>query len=337
MNNIALGHGAGGKIMHQLISNIVTKGISNPILNRFDDSAVFENQGSSRLAFTTDSFVVSPLFFKGGDIGKLAVCGTVNDLAMSGATCKYLSLSFIIEEGFSIDELNKICTSIKECTEEAGVQIITGDTKVVEKGKGDGLFINTSGLGFIENDNLKISSHVVKAGDAIILSGYLGDHEMSILSARREYEIELDIASDVSPLNGVIKSLHKFEDKIHCLKDPTRGGLASALNEISYNSNINIEINEEQIPIRKETLGTCDLLGFDPLYLANEGKFICVCSQDIANEVLKELKKHPYGEHAAIIGNVIKTEDKPRVFLNTTFGGKRIVQMLSGVQLPRIC
>ena len=331
---IRLDHGSGGKLSHRLIEELFLPHFINDPLKKLDDSAVI-SLSHKKVAFTTDSYVVDPLFFPGGDIGKLAVCGTVNDIAMSGAVPMYLSAGFIIEEGFPINKLERIIISMKNAASEADIDIVTGDTKVVPKGKADQLFINTAGIGIIL-DNADISSANAQIGDTIILSGYIGDHGIAVMSKREGLSYKTEIESDVAPLHAIIKDLIQGGIEIHSLRDPTRGGLASSLNEIAAKSSVGIIIEEEKIPVRKEVAGVCDLLGFDPLYVANEGKFIAVLPAHHAAEALGIIKTHKYGKNAAIIGNVTEEHEK-RVILNTAIGGKRIIDMLTGEQLPRIC
>jgi len=332
-DRILLAHGSGGKMAHELIARSFIRELSNPLLAKMDDSAVVPFSG--KLAFTTDSYVVSPIFFPGGDIGRLAVCGTVNDLAMSGARPLYLSLAFIIEEGFPYDDLAKIVASVKGAAREAGVQIVTGDTKVVHRGSADKLFINTSGIGMIPQ-GVNISGSNARPGDVVILSGTIGDHGIAVLSKREGLSFSTKLKSDCAPLGGLVADMLKASRNINCMRDPTRGGLATTLNEIAQQSNVGIRIDEEAIPVREEVMAACEMLGLDPLYIANEGKLIAVVPPADARAVLKAMKKHPYGKNAAIIGKV--TDEKPgRVVINTRIGSSRIVDMLTGDPLPRIC
>ncbi len=333
-NTILLAHGSGGRLSHDLVNKLILPLLGNPLLNKLDDSAVFEQQG--RFSFTTDSYVVNPIFFPGGDIGKLAVCGTVNDLSMSGARPLYLSLSMIIEEGLSLDDLRLIVRSIKSSAEEAGVIIITGDTKVVNHGQADKLFINTSGIGIIPN-GCAISGSNAKAGDKIILSGTIGDHGIAIMSQREGLKFEVPVQSDCAPLNNLVAQLVENSGEIHCLRDPTRGGLASTLNEFAQQStSIGITIDEKSIPIKGEIMAACELLGLDPLFVANEGKLVAVVSAVAADSILARMHQNHYGEDAQIIGEV--TNSHPgKVIMKTKFGASRIVEMLSGELLPRIC
>ncbi|MDQ3666660.1 MAG: hydrogenase expression/formation protein HypE, partial [Acidobacteriota bacterium] len=337
------------------IEGLFLEYLRNPLLEKLEDQAVFEfgapaagiagigNNGhaQTRMAFTTDSYVVDPIFFPGGDIGKLAINGTVNDLAMSGARPIYLSAGFILEEGFPIENLRRILESMRDAAGEAGVAVVTGDTKVVQKGSADKLFINTSGIGVIEN-TLNISAARAEVGDKVILSGTVGDHGTTIMIARGELELETDIESDTAPLNGLVQemveeaeSLRAF-DAIHCLRDPTRGGVATTLNEIALSSEVYIEIDEDLIPVREEAKGACEILGLDPLYVANEGKLIAIVEPGIAERMVNRMKRNRYGRQASIIGEV-KAEPRGIVAMRTGFGGTRIVDMLVGEQLPRIC
>jgi hydrogenase expression/formation protein HypE len=334
-DRILLAHGSGGRLSHDLIKNIILSTLSNPILDKLDDSAVFKLDNSGRLAFTTDSYVVSPLFFPGGDIGRLAVCGTVNDLSMNGAIPLYLSLSFIIEEGLLIAELEKIVGSIHQAATEAGVRIITGDTKVVNQGDADKLFINTSGVGIIPQ-GVDISGANARPGNRIIVNGTIGDHGITILSQREGLSFSTTLKSDCAPLNQLVAEMLNESHQINCLRDPTRGGLATSLNEMARQSNVGIEIEESLIPIREEVLGACELLGLDALYMANEGKLIAIVEEKVAEDILNRMKKHPYGERAVIIGRIC-SEHPGRVVIKTPYGSSRILDMMSGELLPRIC
>lgn len=330
---VLLAHGGGGTLMQELIKNIIASQLSNPVLDRFDDSALLDTRG--RVAFTTDSYVVRPLFFKGGDIGKLAVCGTVNDLAMQGADPLAISLSFIIEEGFLLEDLKKIVKSIASTAKVAGVFVATGDLKVVEKGGADKLFVNTSGIGSVPK-GIDVSSHNAKAGDVIIINGYIADHGVSILCEREGLEFETPVKSDCAPLASLTQTILGTTRHIHCMKDPTRGGLAAALNEIAASSGVSIEIKETKIPIRKSTFAACEMLGLDPLVVANEGKVVMVCPEAVASKILSEMHKHKYGRASKVIGKVI-SKGRPEVMLRTAIGGSRIVDMPYGELLPRIC
>ena len=331
---ILLAHGSGGKLSHDLIKQIFLPQFSNPLLEPLDDSAKIINRNGS-IAFTTDSFVVNPIFFPGGDIGKLAVCGTVNDLSMIGAAPAHLSLSLIVEEGFPIDLLKKIISSIHKMAEKAEVTIVTGDTKVVEHGAADQLFINTAGIGWIQ-PGINLSGRNAKPGDRILLSGYLGDHEVAVLSQREGFKFEGQLMSDCAPLNDLVGKMLDACASIRCMRDPTRGGLATTLNEIASTSNVGMVIEEEKIPVRESVKGICELLGLDPLYLANEGKLIAICPPNEAEPLLEVIRNHPLGRNAEIIGRVTE-ENRTRVVLHTLIGGHRILDMLTGGQYPRIC
>ena len=341
---ITLAHGSGGRAMHELVEGLFLEYLRNPLLEALEDQAVFEvgeNGHTSRLAFTTDSYVVTPVFFPGGDIGRLAVNGTVNDLAMSGARPVYLSAGFILEEGFPIADLRRILTSMRDAASAAGVEVVTGDTKVVQRGSADKIFINTAGIGIIES-TVHLSARNARPGDKVILSGYLGDHGTTIMIARGELDLETEIESDTAPLNLLVKEMLDevaragSPDAVHCLRDPTRGGAATTLNEIALSSEVCIEIQEDTLPVREEVKGACEILGLDPLYVANEGKLIAIVENGVAEQLVERMKENPIGRHAAIIGEV-KTEPRGIVAMRTGFGGTRIVDMLVGEQLPRIC
>jgi hydrogenase expression/formation protein HypE len=331
---ILLGHGSGGKLSADLLREIFLPAFGNSVLNRLEDQASVSVNGT-RLAVTTDSFVVKPLFFRGGDIGSLAVHGTINDLAMGGATPLWLTAAFILEEGLPLDTLKRVVSSMREAAANAGVQIITGDTKVVEKESADGLFINTTGIGQVR-DGVSLSASNAQPGDVILVSGFLGDHGIAILAEREGMQFETQINSDSAPLHGLVARLLETTKEIHCLRDPTRGGISSALNEIAASSGVGMELNETSIPIREEVRGACEMLGLDPLYVANEGKLVAIVSPSAAQDALRALQSHPLGKDAAIIGRVIA--DHPRtVAVRTSFGTTRIVDLLAGDQLPRIC
>ncbi|PIX27393.1 MAG: hydrogenase expression/formation protein HypE [Chloroflexi bacterium CG_4_8_14_3_um_filter_45_15] len=330
---ILLAHGSGGKLSHDLVEKKFLPFLANPVLNKLDDSAIFEASG--HLAFTTDSYVVNPIFFPGGDIGKLAVCGTVNDLAMSGAKPLYLSLSAIIEEGFPLGELEQIMQSIKATTEEAEVKIITGDTKVVNRGQADKIFINTSGIGIIP-PGIDIAGANAKTGDKVILSGTIGDHGIAIMSQREGLKFSISIGSDCCPLSKLVSEMLDASPIIHCLRDPTRGGLATTLNEFARQSNVGIVIEEDKVPIKEGVRAACELLGFDPIYVANEGKLVAIVEPCEAEKVLVRMRQNKYGKDAAIIGEVVNDHPR-RVIMKTKLGPSRIVDMLSGELLPRIC
>jgi hydrogenase expression/formation protein HypE len=329
---ILLAHGSGGKLMHDLIESFMPA-LANPILDRMEDSAVFEVSG--RLAFTTDSYTVQPLFFPGGDIGKLSVCGTVNDLSMSGAKPLYLSLAFIIEEGLLISDLKKIIESIARTAVEAGVKIVTGDTKVVGKGGADKIFINTAGVGKVP-DGVNISAANAKPGDKVILSGNIGDHGIAVMSKREGLKFETPVPSDCAPLNGLVADMLAVTKDIHCMRDPTRGGVAVTLNDFAEKSGVGITIEEGKIPIARAVQAACELLGLDPLHIANEGKLVAVVPAEKAEAVLKTMHRHKYGKNAVIIGEVVK-EHPRRVVMKTALGASRIIDMPVGELLPRIC
>jgi hydrogenase expression/formation protein HypE len=333
-DRVLLAHGGGGTLTHQLITKIFLNQFGNEYLNQLHDGAIFEINGN-KFAFTTDSYVVSPVFFPGGNIGELAINGTVNDLAVCGAKPLFISTGFIIEEGFEIEELWEIVLSMKAAADKAGVMIVTGDTKVVEKGKGDKIFINTSGIGLVYND-VNISPKNAKVGDVIIINGRIAEHGIAIMSEREGLEFETKIESDTAPLNNLVEDILKVSKKISVMRDPTRGGLASTLNEIAAAANVKIEIYEKEIPISDEVIGACEILGLDPLYIANEGKILIFVEESDANKVVEAMKKSPYGKEAKIIGRVIEV-GSPLVTMKTLIGSTRIVDMISGEQLPRIC
>jgi hydrogenase expression/formation protein HypE len=333
-DTILLGHGSGGKLSAELVRDIFLPSLHNPVLARLDDQAIVSVQGQ-RLAFTTDSFVVQPLFFPGGDIGSLAVHGTVNDLAMGGAKPLFLSAAFIIEEGFSIEWLRRIVGSMHRAAAEAGVEVVTGDTKVVEKGKGDGLFVTTTGIGLVA-EGIDFSANRARPGDKILLSGPIGEHGIAILAQRAGLEFETQIQSDSAALNTLVEKMLRASREIRCMRDPTRGGVSSTLNEIAQQSRVGIELQEERIPIREEVRGACELLGLDPLYVANEGKLIAIVAPEAAEEILAAMRNHPLGRRAQIIGSV-KEANPGLVTMRTPLGTTRVVDMLAGDQLPRIC
>jgi len=332
-DSILLAHGSGGKLSHELVEKKFLPFLANPALNKLDDSAIFEASG--RLAFTTDGYVVNPIFFPGGDIGKLAICGTVNDLAMNGARPLYLSLSAIIEEGFLLSELEQIVQSIKKAAEEAEVSIIAGDTKVVNRGQADKLFITTSGVGII-SPGVDISGANARAGDKVLLSGTIGDHGIAVMSQREGLRFSMTLESDCAPLNKLVSQMLEVSSSIHCLRDPTRGGLATTLNELARQSKAGIVVEEAQIPVKEEVKAACELLGLDPIYVANEGKLVAVVDPADADKILARMRKNSYGRDAAIIGEVTK-EHLGKVVMKTKLGPSRIIDMLSGELLPRIC
>lgn len=334
IKRIQMAHGSGGKLSHDLVKEIMWPAFANDILGQMHDGAQFTINGA-RLAFSTDSYVVKPLFFAGGDIGKLAVCGTVNDVAMNGAVPLYLSAGFILEEGFPIESLQQIVASMHKAAAEAGVYIVTGDTKVVEKGAVDGVYINTAGIGY-RIDGIEISGQNARAGQDVILSGYLGEHALAVMGERHGLTFPQTVVSDCAPLNGLVAQLLAAVPQIAVLRDPTRGGLATTLNEIAVQSQVGIMLEEAQIPVSPAVQGACDILGFDPLYLANEGKMIVFVDKEYTQQVLEVMHNHDYGREARVIGQVT---EKPvgQVGLRTVIGGVRLLDMLVGDQLPRIC
>lgn len=331
---IELGHGSGGRATAQLIAELFSVAFDNEWLRRLDDQATFEPP-PGRLVLTTDSFVVSPLFFPGGDIGCLAVHGTVNDIAMAGAWPLYLSASFILEEGFPLADLRRIVQSMAEAACAAGVAVVTGDTKVVERGKGDGVFITTTGVGSVPS-NVNISADRARPGDSIILSGSIGDHGVAILSQREHLSFDTELCSDTAALHELVATMVAVAPDIHCLRDPTRGGLAAVLNEWARQSQVGMLIRERDIPVRPEVNAACEFLGLDPLYIANEGKLVAVCPPESTADVMAVMRNHPLGWHAAVIGEV-QADDHYFVEMETKFGGKRLVDWLSSDPLPRIC
>ncbi|MGA8037012.1 MAG: hydrogenase expression/formation protein HypE [Candidatus Acidiferrales bacterium] len=333
-DSILLGHGSGGRMSGDLLQNILLPALRNPILERLDDQAVLDVHGS-RIAFTTDSYVVKPLFFPGGDIGTLAVNGTVNDLAMGGAEPLYLSLALILEEGFPFDTLRRVMESIRVSAASAGVVVVTGDTKVVEQGSGDGLFVNTSGIGKVP-PGVDLSANRARPGDRVLLSGTIGDHGIAILSQREGLEFANTVSSDTAALHTLVAAMLQASSEIRCLRDPTRGGVSSSLNEIAARSHVGIELVGDAIPIREDVRGACEILGLDPLYVANEGKLLAIVAPQAAPAVLAAMRQHPLGENAQMIGSV--TDSHPgMVTLRTWLGTSRVVDLLSGEQLPRIC
>jgi hydrogenase expression/formation protein HypE len=332
--NIVMGHGGGGKLSADLVRHLFLPAFRNDALVRLGDGAVFE-LGGRRVAMSTDSYVVRPLFFPGGNIGELAVHGTVNDLAMMGATPLFLSAGFIVEEGLPMETLGVIVASMAEAARRAGVQLVTGDTKVVDRGHGDGLYINTSGIGLVP-DGLEIGPERARPGDAVLLSGTIGDHGMAVMSVREGLEFEAPIRSDTAALNGLVAAMLAATPEIHVLRDPTRGGVASSLNEIADSSRVGIVLDERAIPVHPAVASACEMLGMDPLYVANEGKLIAIVPADRAEAVLAALRSHPLGTGAALIGQVVEAYPG-RVVARTGIGGTRVVDMQIGEQLPRIC
>ena len=337
-SSITLAHGSGGRAMHELVDQLIRQVFSNPLLDQGEDQARIPlaelNALGNRLAFTTDSYVVTPLEFPGGNIGTLAINGTVNDLAVGGATPLYLSCGFIIEEGLALETFKRILAAMRSAADAAGVAIVTGDTKVVQRGGADQLFINTAGVGVIA-DGFNPSASGAQVGDVVIVNGYLGDHGAAILNARGDLALDADIASDCAPLNRLVAAMFAACPAIHCLRDATRGGLATVLNEFAERSQVNIVLDEAQLPIRQPVRGMCEILGLDPLYLANEGKVVAVVPASAAEAVLIAMRQIPEGQDACAVGQVIA--GKGHVILQTGFGGERIVDMLPGEQLPRIC
>ena len=337
-SSITLAHGSGGRAMHELVDQLIRQVFSNPLLDQGEDQARIPlaelNALGNRLAFTTDSYVVTPLEFPGGNIGTLAVNGTVNDLAVGGATPLYLSCGFIIEEGLALETFKLILAAMRSAADAAGVAIVTGDTKVVQRGGADQLFINTAGVGVIA-EGFNPSASGAQVGDVVIVNGYLGDHGAAILNARGDLALDADIASDCAPLNRLVAAMFAACPAIHCLRDATRGGLATVLNEFAERSQVNIVLDEAQLPIRQPVRGMCEILGLDPLYLANEGKLVAVVPASSAEAVLTAMRQIPEGQDACVVGQV--TAGKGHVILQTGFGGERIVDMLPGEQLPRIC
>jgi hydrogenase expression/formation protein HypE len=336
--HITMSHGSGGKATHNLIEGIFAPAFANPLLAPLDDAAILGGADFSgkSLAFTTDTYVVSPLFFPGGDIGKLAVHGTVNDLAMAGARPAYLSAGFILEEGFAIADLRRIAHSMAQAAQAAGVAIVTGDTKVVERGKADGVFINTAGIGVVEA-GWPIGQGYARPGDKILLSGPVGNHGIAILLAREELEIETDVESDTAALHTLVADLLATAGPgLHCLKDPTRGGVATSLNEIAFTSEVGIALAEQRVPVDPAVRGACEILGLDPLTIANEGKLLAIVAADRAEAALRTMQAHPLGQQAALVGEV-RAEPPGLVFLQTELGGSRVLDMLVGDPLPRIC
>ncbi len=334
--NVLLGHGSGGKLTHELIDNLFVKHFSNPELDRQTDAALLKIP-AGRIAFTTDAFVVDPIFFPGGDIGKLAVCGTVNDIAVSGAKPLYLSAAFIIEEGFPMEALEKIVISMAAEAKKAGVSIVTGDTKVVNKDKCDKIFITTTGIGSLDEKHLHISEgKEVRSGDKIIVNGSIGDHGMAIMSARNDLKLSAPLLSDCACLNTLISDMTDVSDEIRFMRDATRGGLATVITELSTSKIYGISIDEEKLLVDDAVRGMCELLGFDPMYVANEGKIVVVVSEKDADKVLQSMQKNEFGKDARIIGTIVD-EHPGKAWLNTSIGGNRIIDMLAGEQLPRIC
>jgi hydrogenase expression/formation protein HypE len=333
-DHVLLGHGSGGRLSADLLRDVFLPALGNKTLSRLEDAATVQVD-TPRMAFTTDSFVIRPLFFPGGDIGKLAVCGTINDLAVTGAKPLYMAAAFILEEGLPLSDLTQIVRSMREACDQAGVALVTGDTKVVDRGKGDKVFITTTGLGSVA-DHVRLSIHSAKPGDAVIVSGTIGDHGMAVMSVREGLEFETELKSDCAALHELTQLMLDQCPNIRCMRDPTRGGLASALNELAKASSVGVQIRETQMPVRPEVHAACEILGLDPLYVANEGKLVAVVPPSEAEAVVAVMRTHPLGRDAAIIGEVVT--DHPRlVTLKSIVGGQRVVPMLTGEQLPRIC
>ncbi len=336
---VLLGHGSGGTMMKRIIDEVFFAAYAGEELMRGDDAAALPGpKEGERLAFSTDSFVVTPHFFPGGNIGKLAICGTVNDVATSGAVPKYLSCGFVLEEGYPIEDLKKICQTMAETAKEAGVHLVTGDTKVVNRGHGDGVFINTSGVGFIP-EGVDLSGAHCKPGDKILVTGTLGDHGITIMSCRESLSFAAPVESDAAPLNHLIAEVLAAAPDTRCFRDPTRGGLASTLNELAEQSQVDMLVKEADVPVKDAVLGACDMLGYDVMQVANEGKMVCVVPADQAEAALAAMHANKYGVDAAIVGEVAEMipERGPKVYLETPLGSKRILDMLVGEQLPRIC
>lgn len=338
-DKVLLGHGSGGTMMKRIIDEVFFEAYAGDELRRGDDAAVLPAPAQGeRLAFSTDSFVVSPHFFPGGDIGRLAVCGTVNDIATSGARPLYLSCGFILEEGYPIQDLRRICASMADAAREAGVALVTGDTKVVNRGNGDGVFINTSGVGAVPA-GVDLGGAKCQPGDKVLVSGTLGDHGITIMSCRESLSFTADVRSDAAPLNHLIADVLAAAPDVRCFRDPTRGGMASTLNELAGQSQVDFEIDEDAVPVRDAVRGACDMLGYDPFQVANEGKMVCVVPAGQADAALAAMHASPYGADAAVVGDVVGTRPDrgTKVYIRNAFGGRRILDMLVGEQLPRIC
>jgi len=333
-DRILLAHGSGGTMMKELIEELFVAEFGDESLKRLDDAATLGFPGA-RLAFSTDTYVVSPLFFPGGDIGRLAVCGTVNDVSTSGAQPLYLSVGFVLEEGMAVEDLRRVLISMREAADEAGVRIVTGDTKVVERGHGDGVYVNTAGVGVLP-DGLDLSGSHCRSGDVVLLSGTLGDHGIAVVSTREGLSFSTDILSDAAPLNHLVAAVLQASPDVRCFRDPTRGGLASTLNELAGASGVSITVDEAAVPVREQVRGACEMLGYDVFQVANEGKMVAVVPAGEAEAALGAMRGAPYGGDAAIIGQVTGSP-AGRVYVRTAFGATRIMDMLVGEQLPRIC
>lgn len=334
-DTVLMSHGSGGTMMRDIIEQLFFVAYAGDILRQADDAASLDIP-TDKIAFSTDTFVVTPHFFSGGDIGHLAICGTVNDVATAGAIPKYLSCAFVLEEGYPLEDLRKICASMAKTAREAGVEIVTGDTKVVNRGCGDGIYINTAGVGILR-DGINLSGSNCRPGDKILISGSLGDHGITIISEREELSFSAEIKSDAAPLNHLIADVLDAcpEGSVRCFRDPTRGGLSSTLNELATSSAVDMRVDEESVPVHDQVRGACEMLGYDVFQVANEGKMVCVCSADVADIALGAMRANKYGKEAAIIGEVMQGQG--RVYLRTAFGSERILDMLVGEQLPRIC
>lgn len=334
-DTVLMAHGSGGTMMRDIIEELFFEAYAGDTLLRGDDAATL-NIPTERIAFSTDTFVVTPHFFPGGNIGHLAVCGTVNDVATSGAIPRYLSCGFVLEEGYPLENLRRICTTMAATAKEAGVEIVTGDTKVVNRGHGDGIYINTAGIGELR-EGIDLSANYIKPGDKVLISGSIGDHGIAIISTREELSFKTQIESDAAPLNHLIAGVLDAcpQGSVRAFRDPTRGGLASTLNEFAQTAHVDIRVNEDDVPIHDQVRGACDMLGYDVFQVANEGKMVCVCAPEVADAVLEAMRANTYGAEAAIIGEVM--EGDGRVYLRTGFGSDRILDMLVGEQLPRIC
>ncbi len=332
-DKILLAHGSGGRMSHRLIDELFLQAFRNNLLEQMGDSAVFEGRG--RMAFTTDGYVVNPIFFPGGDIGKLAISGTVNDLSMAGAFPAFLSAAFIIEEGFPLEDLNRIVESMRATAAEAGVLVATGDTKVVNRGAADRVFITTAGVGFIPEE-IDLSPSLVRPGDLVLVNGPIGDHGVAVMSKREGLSFQTELQSDCAPLNGLVQAMLESGGRVNWMRDPTRGGLATTLNELAQSSCLGVQLREADIPVREPVQAACEMLGLDPLYVANEGKVVAVVAPETAQLVLDAMWRHKYGSEARVIGEVVETPAR-RVFLKTAIGTTRIVDMLVGEMLPRIC
>ncbi|MEW6568395.1 MAG: hydrogenase expression/formation protein HypE [Chloroflexota bacterium] len=330
-----MAHGSGGRMTHELIANWFVRQLDNPSLRACNDAAVVVLGGGGRLAVSTDSHVVWPLFFSGGDIGRLAVCGTVNDLAMMGAVPRFLTAGFILEEGLGLEIVERVVASMRAAADEAGIEVIAGDTKVVQRGKADGLYINTAGVGEVPH-GIELGGARAQPGDVVLLSGPVGDHGIAVLSARGELGLEVEVASDIAPLNHLVAAMLRASHDIHVLRDPTRGGVATTLNEIARQSGVGIVIDEERVPVRPAVAAACELLGFDPLYIANEGKLVAIVGREDGGRVLETMRGQRLGAEAVMIGEV-RAEPQGRVLLRTAIGSHRMLETLSGEMLPRIC